>query len=308
MEVFISDFINEKLNYINSEEILDIYEIIGDYRTMKGILIQKNGKLNFKIQKGCKKHLIKLEDNKTYEYHIDEIEPIGYDQEKIQFMNLSESHSSCVFLFFDSKNSENRTLYIQSIMNNKDCIKSEDKNHKYKVGDILMQIIIGLVKTSKIFSHIKEIELTDISKKNCYNIGLELIYLRTITNGIPYYAKYGFIPKKDRDNKVFEYNKNNYKLNKGITKEEFINIIKKNKFEKDTYNIYKKYFNDYIEKKKNINPKKILKIIINTDKITDDINEKKEICNLVENIYKDIYDILGYKEYRGKKWILKIRD
>ena len=48
--------------------------------------------------------------------------------------------------------------------------------------------------------------------------------------------------------------------------------------------------------------------MINTDKITDDINEKKEICNLVENIYKDIYDILGYKEYRGKKWILKIRD
>ena len=40
---------------------------------------------------------------------------------------------------------------------------------------------------------------------------------------------------------------------------------------------------------------------------TNDVNEKKEICNIVNFIYKDIYRILGYKDYRKKIWILKIR-
>jgi len=308
MLVSISNFINKKFNYINDEEILDIYEIIENFRKMKGILVQRNGKLNFKVQEGGKKYLIKLKDNKTYEYHIDEIAPIGYDQEKIQFMNLSETHGSCVFIFFDSKKSGKTTLYIQSIMNDEDCIKSQDINHKYKIGDILMQIIIELVKNSKIFSHIKDIELTDISKKKCYGIGLDLIYLRTITHGKPYYAKFGFIPKKDKDNDVYQYNKNNYKLNKAITNEQLIKIIKNNKLDKKIYNIYEKYFKDYIKKNKIIDPKKILINMIKYDNITNDVNEKKEICNLVDNIYKDIYEILGYKEYRSKKWILKIRD
>lgn len=43
-----------------------------------------------------------------------------------------------------------------------------------------------------VFSICENIQLADASKKQCYNIGLKLIYLRTMTHGIPYYAKFGF--------------------------------------------------------------------------------------------------------------------
>jgi hypothetical protein len=56
-------------------------------------------------------------------------------------MNITETSDNCVFLFFDTRDSIDNTLYIQSISNHDDCIKSDDKNHVYKVGDILMQII-----------------------------------------------------------------------------------------------------------------------------------------------------------------------
>lgn len=39
----------------------------------------------------------------------------------------------------------------------------------------------------------------------------------------------------------------------------------------------------------------------------NNIDEKKEICNFIESVYDKIYDILGYKNYRRSKWILKIR-
>ena len=38
----------------------------------------------------------------------------------------------------------------------------------------------------------------------------------------------------------------------------------------------------------------------------NDTNEKKEICNFIQAIYKKIFRILGYKEYEESKWILKI--
>ena len=77
MEVTISKLIREKFNYINNEEIVDIINFISDTsRKLKGILVEKNSKLSFKIQKGGKKKLIKLEDDKVYEYHIDGITPL----------------------------------------------------------------------------------------------------------------------------------------------------------------------------------------------------------------------------------------
>jgi len=224
-------------------------------------------------------------------------------------MNLTETHDNCVFLFFDNNDSEDNTLYIQAIMNQDDCVKSEDKNDVYKVGDILMQIIIQLVKKDKSLSHIKQIELSDTSKKMCYNIGIELLYLRTITHGIPFYAKYGFKPEYDVDRDTFRYNRNNFKLNKTITNDELFKIIEKVKINKNkkTNNIYKKYFYNYIKDNNIINPKILLTNMIKVMNNTNDVNEKKEICNIVNFIYKDIYRILGYKDYRKKIWILKIR-
>ena len=109
-----------------------------------------------------------------------------------------------------------------------DCLKSEDNNHVYKVGDILMQIIIKLLKVEEIFNHIKQIEVSE-EKKKCYDIGIELLYLRTMTCGIPYYAKFGFRPNNESDYEVFRHNRNNYKLNKNINNDELIVIIENSK-------------------------------------------------------------------------------
>ena len=218
---------------------------------------------------------------------------------------LPKPGENCVFLFFDTQKSEDNILYIQSISNQDDCVKSEDKNDVYKVGDILMQIIIQLVKVDKLFKHIKQVEVSDTSKKMCYNIGIELSYLRTITHGIPFYAKYGFRPEYEVDYDTFRYNRNNFKLNKTITNKELFEIIGKSKLNKN--NVYKKYFYNYIKSNNIINPKILLIDMIKFINNTNNVNEKKEICNIVDSIYKDIYKILGYKDYRKKIWILKIR-
>jgi hypothetical protein len=308
MDVSIAKMVYKKFKYNYKEEIQNIFNIIyNDGRKSFGSLEQTSGKLSFKIHKGGKKQLIKLKDRNIYEYHIDAITPLDDTQKQIHFMNLTENHDNCVFLYFDTKDSGNNSLIIQSIMNDKDCVKSDNDQHIYKVGDILMQIIIQLVKIAKPFSHIKQIELSDVSKKKCYGISLELIYLKTITDGIPFYAKYGFRPQNEVDYEIFRYNRNNYKLNKTITNDQLFTIIKESKLKKETYEIYKKYFNDYIKNNKIINPKELLESMIVYIDNTHNVNEKKEICNLVYAIYKEIYKILGYKEYRDKIWILKIR-
>jgi hypothetical protein len=311
MEVFIARTVYNKFKYLHYvEETENILEIINrDCRLSKGLMIHSKSKLYFKSQVGGKKQMIKLKDGKTYEYHIDTIVPYDDNKKQISFLNLTETNDNCMFLFFDTQNSKENTLYIQSISNQDDFIKSEDNRYKFKVGDILMQIIIQLVKENKLFSHIKQIELTDISKKMCYGIGLQLIYLRTITHGIPYYAKYGFRPNNEEDYDIFKYNRNNYKLNKTITNDELFKIIEKVKINKNkkTNKVYKKYFYNYIKDNNIINPKILLTNMIKVMNNTDDVNEKKEICNIVDSIYKNIYRILGYKDYRKKIWILKIR-
>jgi len=307
MKVSITKTVYNKFKGIQyAEETQNIFEILyRDSRLSKGILTQTTNKINFKSQIGGKKKLIELSDGKIYEYHIDTIVPYDDTKKQISFMNITETSDNCVFLFFDTRDSIDNTLYIQSISNHDDCIKSDDKNHVYKVGDILMQIIIKLIKKDKLFSHIKQIELTDLSKKMCYDIGLELKYLRTITHGIPFYAKYGFRPKNEEDYDIFKYNRNNYKLNRTISNIELYKIILDSKVNKK--DIYKKYFYNYI-KNTNIIDSKIL--LIDMIKLMDninDINEKKEICNFIKSIYKKIFRILGYKEYQESVWILKMR-
>ena len=43
--------------------------------------------------------------------------------------------------------------------------------------------------------------------------------------------------------------------------------------------------------------------LIDNDKI--DRNDKKYLCKIINYIYKDIYKILGYKEYNNNLWIIK---
>ncbi len=104
---------------------------------------------------------------------------------------------------------------------------------------------------------------------------------------------------------IFKYNRNNFKLNKTITNDELFEIIKNGKLNNNSS--YKKYFYNYIKNTNIINPKIFLTDMIKVMNNTNDVNEKKEICNFIHKIYKKIFNILGYKDYENKIWILEIR-
>jgi hypothetical protein len=150
--------------------------------------------------------------------------------------------------------------------------------------------------------NIKEIQLTDNSYLQCGDFKIPLIYLRTITYGMPYYSKYGFIPKNKYNKTVFERNIENYKKDKILTKNEFIkyfmfrNFDNKIKFE----NKILKYINEIlIPRLKSTNSvKQILKSIVN--------DKCKEGCYLLYNIYMRIYEDIGYITYNKKKFILDL--
>lgn len=285
-----------------------------------GILTKTKHKIKFKNQIGGEAYEIELKDGNTFYYNINDVEPIGKSKYKMLFMTF-DGINECACLTFGKKESNNAVLRIDGIKSFDDCILCKDKEHKFKSGDILMQIILELVKNNPEFTHIKQIELADSSQKKCYDIGLKLIYLRTITHGIPYYAKFGFRPMLKTDYKdVFVHNRNNFKLNKMMTKNELLNIIKKKKINmtENTFEIYEKYLKKHILNNEIINP---VILILQTIKIVDNSivenknqkikiieckNDLRGLCDFISNIYIDIYKFLGYKMYEENLWVLNI--
>ncbi len=320
-KINITKYMFEKMSGINNVETRqNIIDFMRKYQIKNtGYITQQKHKIIFKNQIGGTEFEIELKDNQTYNYYINDIEPEGKSQYRMWFVNMDNS-IECASLLFGKKNSKNNVLRIEGISNYSDCVKCQNSKHNFKIGDILMQIIIKLVKTNEEFTHIKCIELSDTSKISCYDKGLELKYLRTITNGIPYYAKFGFKPILKTDYKnVFVYNRNNFKLNKTILNTELFDIINKKKvnMSNSTYNVYRKYLKKHIQDNENINPitflTKTIEIIDNSIKknnsnikTIENKNELEGLCDFISKIYMDIYKSLGYKTYDENLWMLKI--
>ena len=304
MKISILKTVYNKFNHINSELIQNIrnYLNFNNYPG-KGILTKRE---------------IKLKDGYKYKYYIDEIIPVDDDpvraSTRICFLNTNESQEYCACLLYNTIFSDNTILRIEGIFNEKDCIKCIDKTHKYKIGRILMQIIIKLVKSSKEFSHITEIEISDTS--NCY--GLRLKYLRTIMSGEPYYAKYGFRPYEKKAQEIFRYNRNLHKENT-LLKNKLVDKIFENTIEmknQNPYKIYVKKYKEYILKNNNPIDIKMLinKIISIGDNEKIDIDTKKNNYELLSYVIFPLYNALGYKDYDSNNgrslsdiWVLKIR-
>ena len=124
----------------------------------------------------------------VYEYRIDEYE--SFDEThlfnliklgaiKHNYNNLSSQVSddldfneddNCGYLIIDKKRNE---ATIQSLNNYTDCLKCIDKKIDYRVGDILMQILL----INAIKKKINRIILTDNSYLACDNVKLQIIYL-----------------------------------------------------------------------------------------------------------------------------------
>ncbi len=328
--ISITEYIFDKIVFFHNA---DTRQNIFDYNNLhnignKGLVKHHHNYVNFKdMDGGGNIYEIKLDNGSTYEFYIDEIIPDTNNLRRICFMSNSFSYD-CLCVLFGSKKSGDSLMRIESVISSNECVKCTDKtnNLKIKHADVLIQILLKILKTNSKFSHIKKLELSDTSKKSCYNIGIELIYLRTITKGIPYYAKFGFRPNKEIDYDVFKHNKNNFKLNKTISNDDLLKIIIRNKLDKNTFNTYEKYIKTYILNNKNINPvlffteiidiidisigkkeigKRINNIFIG-NKIIKNKNDMIGICDFLNSICKDVYLYLDYKDYTNRIWTMNI--
>ena len=208
----------------------------------------KNNKrqiINFKYQNGGDIEDIIINNNKYY-YNTETGIGIDY-KEKIHTLKLItiDGYDGCGTILY---NLRDKIANITSVSSGKDCIFTENNSIKYKVGDILMQIIIEICKKKKL----KTIELTDNSVYPFTGEGIKLSIFRTITQGRPYYCKFDFINIIE-DEKI---NKNLllFKKKPQLTVNEILEIIKEQIKESDKYyydalNILKKVSEKVINNK-----------------------------------------------------------
>ena len=318
MEVSIIKTVYSKFDYKYNELIQNIINHLNfNNYSGKCILTRKTYPIHLLEQVGGVKKEIKLKDGYTYEYHIDEIIPIDSKHNRLCFLNIDESQFYCACLLYNTKKSGNSVLRIEGIFNGEDCIKCTDKNNKYKVGNILMQVILEIVKTKKEFEHITEIELSDTSIKKCYGIGIKLKYLRTITHGEPYYAKYGFRPYEKKACEIYRYNRKLYKENKAVDNKVVDKIFENTKDmnNKKPYLHYVNKYKKYILKTNPIDIKLLINKIISKGDCEDiDTETRKNGCELLSYAIVPLYNALGYKNYVdddgslfGNIWTLKVR-
>lgn len=244
----------------------------------------------------------------------------------IKFVSLDDLHENsigCATLNFDY---EMKSAYVQSIGDYGNCVFCPSKNLNFRVGQILMMMIISLCEEKK---NITKIELTDISKFNCLNTynknndeyyinpkyklhdNFDLMIISTIMKGKPYYSKYGFEPKHNEDKKILEHNINIF--NKKIKLSE-INLIKfisdnKNTFDKnintEKYNeIINKIIIPLIIKKNNDSVDKFFYSILNNN--PEKIEDKLILCNIILSFYKFIFKKMNYCEFKHKIFVKKL--
>lgn len=322
--------------YVNQYKIFDVIDFL-KHNNIQNLYFLSNSirDINFmnKNITGGNEYFLDVKiQNVQYEVHIDEyydIESVYNDNIKnneinkkinidniklkknknrkiINFIKLNaiknknkeyEEYDNCAIMIIDK---EKRISTIQTINNYTDCVKCiSTKKNVFKIGDILIQIIIII----SLKNNLKEIHLTDNSYLLCNNSNIQLIYLRTITHGMPLYCKFGFVPKSKHDKQVFNLNLEQFKKSNTLSKEQFIKYFNYMKFDINDEKQKKiiKYINNTLIprlKEKNNLVSYIIKSII------DDKNE--EGCYILNNIIIKIYYDIGYIGYNNKEFILNL--
>ena len=246
----------------------------------------------------------------------------------IKFVSLDDIYENsigCAILNFDY---EKKTAFIQSIGDYGNCVFCPTKNINFKVGQILMMMIISLCREKK---NIDKIELSDNSTFNCFNTfnkkdeyivnykykmhdNLDLKIISTLLKGVPYYYKYGFKPKFEEDKKILKNNilifEKKIKLNTLNLKNNIEKYLLELKIisNKEHYNKYMEIINKYliptIDKYNNKEVSEFIYAILNTN--PNDINDKIILCNIIISFYKNIFNDMNYQNFKNKIFIKKL--
>jgi hypothetical protein len=192
-------------------------------------------------------------------------------------------------------------IYVKIMAYSYDCIKI-DNRHKDDIfnGTILIKMIIKFAKTYEF----KNIILDDKSYYTCNrNINSKIVYqmkyVHTLTKGIPYYSKFGFVFNDNKNQEKLEFNKNritNMKI-EDISLDSLIHMIVKIIVHKSYQKIYDY---DFIQD--------IYLIIESYDKYTVLMDFFNYItynhCHIMAMIYLELFESLGLKTYNSDEMIL----
>ena len=126
-----------------------------------------------------------------------------HDKEGIHYkLHQSKSDQECIHVLVDKNN---KTCEIHNISYDSKCMPKAEM--KYKRGKSLLAMAFKLINLIKDKYGLKYVQLTDNSAKYCKNKHrINLVKMSTLTSGLTWYAKYGFIPKDKYHNKDFEEN------------------------------------------------------------------------------------------------------
>jgi hypothetical protein len=281
-----------------------LYNIKTDFQIINK---SKNKYLHFENQQGGEIKNLSIDNNKYY-YNVEYAKPLNkeYKSNEVYLITINEGIRGCGLILIDNKTHH---ANIQSVSDYSECITCNNPNIKYKVGAIIMQIMIHECKQLKI----KKITLEDNSKKYFSGCSIELIYYRTIAQGTPYYTKFGFkhiTPLKVRNNET------NWITKPIITKSKIIKLFDNNidKDIKDSNDIIK-LFNKIVDKYTDniIVSDFVINLFDKAVKKEKDISEKRNIkfnlyVKILFLILKDLYIKAGYTLLPDNKFVLYLFD
>jgi len=204
-----------------------------------------------------------------------------------------EDKNPCVAFFIDK---QNKSVIIEDLMHYDDCYRHNVKlrNRSLKgTGTIMMKIVIELCKTFGI----KKIELSDRSYYRCTD-GTSTINLsegHTLSNGVPWYSTFGFLP-------LFDIDKDRYEYNKRVIERAKVKDMDWEKLIKKLIKLphFKKKYNKLFESQ-------IIPLI------ETNMNEKFSVfakylmynyCELFSDMYLEMFNMLGLQQYSKKLMVL----
>jgi hypothetical protein len=287
-----------------------VYKNYNNYHIKKSITKYINNNIIID-QKGGENELeeYKLGDDNTYIVRLihGDATDIKGKTHTIKFISVNydnEESLTCAILNFDYVK---KIAHVHSIGDYNNCALCEDRKQKYKIGQVLMIIIISICISKKPL--IKTIQLQDNSVLSCMKTykediewdisfqkheSLNLLILRTIMHGQPYYCKYGFEPNNSDDKFVYNHNidifNKKIKLNTININDMILKYIKNDKHKE----VYDKYIVNLIYEYQN---KPVSEFIIKLLQINPDPYSKSIICYFLSKIYVKIFTQLNYKIY-----------
>jgi hypothetical protein len=219
-----------------------------------------------------------------------------HDKELIHYrFYQSKSDNECVHVIVDKNK---RKCEIHNISYDSKCMPKTEITDKK--GGSLVLIALKLIDMIKDNYKLKYVMLTDNSAKYCKNKHrIELHKMLTLTTGITWYAKYGFVPKEEFYNKQFQQNK-----------KRMDNILLK-----DVANMKKYLIYGHKKSKSEIDISKLIKFYeseleVDNYKLKDFLSKLLQrfdkICDIFYYFYQELYQELHLHNIGGIVYIKEI--